>query len=398
MKKVLVVLIAAFAVFIITVQAASYEEVLPLQGRVVILDAGHGLGADNIFSGYSEQRRMLFLAREIQAELEARGATVLFTRENEADVLLPVRAALTNKWALQALRDVRVAEMTYSLHPPHLQDEIREIDRLLELIDRIIYDAETYAPIYTNTPFCAYHTVIHPDWQRVLEFQNDPLIRYNFLKISLHSNATPGPVINTNIHGADVFMSTNNNPRVANYFTNYSHVDITYLFSDMLLSGINSAGIQRREIIPHHWFVIRETNVPAVLVENGFHTNSRDRANLMNDAFMTRLAAVYVQTIEEYFSIINESATINIMPINTHMHENAEPINGNGTKKEPTPDPAIAAYISRIINLTSETLMYTNIDDATPVASIAPQPVRVLGIHGEWALINTWLGPKWIMF
>jgi len=384
-KKVLIVLIAVFTVFIFTVQAAYYEEVLPLQGRVIILDAGHGAGADNIFAGYSEQRRMLFLARRIQAELEARGATVLLTREGDANVSLPVRAALTNKWSLQALREARVTELSYSPYSEHLRDEIHEIDRLLEMIGRIIYDAETYAPIYTNTPFCAYYATIHPEWRRVLELQNDPLIRYNFLKISLHSNATAGPVIDTSVHGADVFMSTNNNPRNRNYFANYSHTDVVHLFSDMLLDGINSVGIQRREIIPHHWFVIRETNVPAVLVENGFHTNARDRTNLMNDAFMARLALVYAQTIEDYFKAINAGANAYV---NTDI---------NGTKKLPQLDPYIAAYISRIINLTSETSLYTNIGDATPVSSIAPQPVRVLEIYGDWALIKTWLGPKWIM-
>jgi len=300
MKKLFCILaIMVIAVFFHT----QAETNLSLDGRVIILDAGHGLGASNRFAGYDEQVRMLLLAQKIQRELEARGATVYMTRPAQADVLLPVRVALMNKWSLEAIRAERLQALNSA--PPSqrttLQNEIAEINRLIDITERIIRNPGVYAPIYINTPFDMTLTRrIHPDWRRIFELQSTPLIRNNFLVISLHSNASPSLSVN----GADVFFSTNCNPRNINYFANYSHEDNMRIFGDILLDNIHNIGINRRSVIPHHWLIIRENNLPSVLVENGFHTNARDRSLLMDDNFMARLAMVYVNSIEKYFAVI----------------------------------------------------------------------------------------------
>ena len=292
------------AILIIAVAAqVKAESYLPLQGRVIILDPGHGIGADNVYRGYSEQTQMLILARKIRTELEARGATVHMTRETGANVLLSVRTALMNKWSLEAIREARVAELLEAplMRRQVLQNQINELDRLLSILRKIIRNPEVYAPVYMNTPFDMTLTRrIHPQWRRLFEIQNDPLIRYNFLAISLHSNASSS----SRIHGADVFFSTNCNPRNRNYFANYSHSDNMAFFGDILLDSIQTIGIARRSVTPYHFFMIRENNLPSVLVENGFHTNARDRANLLNRNFLSRLAVVYANTIEQYFEAI----------------------------------------------------------------------------------------------
>jgi len=56
---------------------------------------------------------------------------------------------------------------------------------------------------------------------------------------------------------------------------------------------------------------MREHNVPAVLVENGFHTNAQDRAKLSDDAFLGRLAKAYTDTIVDYFAGIPIDVAIN---------------------------------------------------------------------------------------
>jgi len=390
-KKIFLVLIAICTSFIFAMSVYATDSD-SLQGRVIILDPGHGAGADNVFAGYSEQKRMLFLAHRIQENLEARGATVLLTRPSEANVSLSARAALMNMWSLQMLRDARIAELENSPSYEELRAEINEINRLLGVIERVLYDPETYAAIYTNMPFCPYYVSIHPDWRRIFEFQNDPLIRYNFLMISLHSNATPGPPHNAAVHGADIYRSTNTNPRNVNYFANYSHTDITYIFADMLLDGINAVGIQRRSISPHHWFVIRETNLPAVLVENGFHTNARDRSNLQSDAFMRRLAETYTDVIERYFAEITSEAAPTLHVRDANYDDNAY-INET---------PPIMLYIEALqrqseIILTSDAPLFANIGDEVPVETVEAQAVWILDIQGSWVLIATWLGPMWIM-
>ena len=279
-----------------------------LSGRVIVLDPGHGIGArgGGAYAGYVEHVRMFFLGHLIRAELESRGATVHMTRTTHEDVYITARPAMTNRWSLEALRHERLERLGYE----NLSDterhilyvEIGEIDQLIGIVDRIIAAPEWTAQIYMNYPFDDTHmTAIHPSWRRIFEFQDDPLIRYNWLFISLHSNATSWP-INHAVNGADVFYMPN-----AFYFANYSHQDLERMFGEMLLDNIAPLGIRRNRVRDAHFLVIRETNIPAVLVENGYHTNERDRALLSCDDFMRRLAVVYADTIEAYFAAIGHN-------------------------------------------------------------------------------------------
>ena len=271
------------------------NDALPLMGRVIILDAGHGVGADNVFMGYSEQARMLRLALMIKPMLEDLGATVHLTRSTPANVPLHTRPALINRWTLLALRDASSCEA-----------EIAEIGRLIRIMEKIINNPQHYAPIYMNAPFDRTRTrVIHPDMRQIFYLQNNPIIYRNFLAISLHSNSTPSPV-NTSVHGADVYIISNTTYYNINYFSGYTNFERSWLFADLLLDGISQVGIARRQISHNSAFVmIREHNIPSVLVENGFHTNPGDRARLMCDVFLQNLAAVYVNAIVNYFCISN---------------------------------------------------------------------------------------------
>jgi len=342
----------------------------PLDGRVIILDPGHGQGTSPAFAGYIEHVRMLVLAEKMRDILEARGATVLLTRENHIDIPLYVRPVMINKWALEAIRDQRVAQLNEQDCVAALQADIAQLNRSIAILDKILANPQVYAPVYMNTPFDTTRTrVIHPEWRRIFELQNDPLIRYNFMVVSLHSNATGTPV-DTSVNGADAFFSTNCNVLNTTYFAGYSHADVTYIFADMLLDGIHNIGIRRREITPFHWMIIRETNVPAVLVENGFHTNAADRGRLQDDNFLARLAVVYADTFEQYFATITPS-----------YH------------KEPTPIVTSGQYLY----LEQTMHLFASTDTATRVCAIAPQAVRVVGTHSpNWVQIATWLGYKWI--
>lgn len=296
-----------------------------LQGRVVILDAGHGAGNVNGYAGYEEHSAMLGLALKIKPLLEERGATVLMTRPSATNVTLPVRVGLINKWALEAVREAKERELlqaqgdnadnadsaNYANNADNadnannaaqtLQNELNELDRLIDIMKNVISFPEAYAPTYFNYPFdYSYRRTIHPDLRKVFEYQNDPEIRSRFLMISLHSNATGKP-INTSANGADVFYSTNTNRKNTQYYANYSYVAPCYHFGTILLDKIETIGIRKRSVVEEHWFMIREINIPCVLVENGFHTNAGDRALLSSDVFMNSLAQVYVDSIAEYF-------------------------------------------------------------------------------------------------
>ena len=280
-----------------------------LSGRVIVVDAGHGIGSPGgvlLQYGYFEHQRMFVLANYLREELENRGATVHMTRTCQMNVALPVRPAMMNRWSVEALLFDRLSRLKKGNRPIHervkLAEEINRLEVSLDLLNRVVYDHRLYAPIYLNYPFDhSLQTRIHPSWQQILEFQSDPLIRYNWLAISLHSNGNSNPVAS----GAHVFFSANDNPRNRLYFANYSHQDITELFGKMLLDAIVPLGIRANHARMHHFLVIRETNIPAVLTENGYHTNAFERRLLMDDDFMRRLAITYADTIEAYFSQIN---------------------------------------------------------------------------------------------
>jgi N-acetylmuramoyl-L-alanine amidase len=81
-------------------------------------------------------------------------------------------------------------------------------------------------------------------------------------------------------------------------------VEKTYLFANILLDDIQELGINRRGVRPGNWFVIREHNLPGVLVENGFHTNPYDRALLSSNYFLQSLAVVYRDAVMRYFGYV----------------------------------------------------------------------------------------------
>ena len=270
---------------------------LDLHGRVIVLDAGHGAGTTNVFAGYDEQVAMLKLAQNIRPLLEARGATVVMTRDDHVTVPLPVRAAMINILALEALRDARQRAPAGS---SRAQSEITEINRLLRIMQSIIDDPDENAGRYMNTPFTP-ERKIHPDLARAFQLQNDPEVSNRFLVISLHSNAT-APPINTAVNGANAFHICNTHRNTSNYYTGYSFSEQSRRFGDILLDYIAPVGLRRRSVDKGNYFMIREHNVPGVLVENGFHTNARDRANLSDDGFLERLAVAYRDAIVKYFN------------------------------------------------------------------------------------------------
>lgn len=88
----------------------------PLQGRVILVDAGHGGydgGARAGSSGLWEKEINLQVAGALQAALEDQGATVVMTRTEDRDFASSKRADLDGR--LQMARDNR-ADMLLSIH------------------------------------------------------------------------------------------------------------------------------------------------------------------------------------------------------------------------------------------------------------------------------------------
>ena len=72
-------------------------EKLPLQGKIIVVDAGHGgKDAGAISEKYYEKVSALAISKKLEAELKNQGATVIMTRDDDTFVSLQDRVAISN--------------------------------------------------------------------------------------------------------------------------------------------------------------------------------------------------------------------------------------------------------------------------------------------------------------
>ncbi|MEG1999838.1 MAG: N-acetylmuramoyl-L-alanine amidase [Evtepia sp.] len=311
----------------------SAAQATDLSGRTIILDAGHGVSSTNFYKGYSEEAAMLKLVLKVKPLLEAKGATVVLTRADKSDTSMGKRVAITNDQALRILRTAKQTELnagTSAERTAVLNADIKELDRLIPLMQSAI-TSDKQAAIYFNfSPYSSQRT-IHPDLKKIFNYETDPLIANNVLFISFHTNATGAPIQNS-ANGAEAYYISNSLKDNKKYFSNYTSEARSRDFCNILLGNIAKVGIKKRSSRANNLMVVRETNVPAVLVENGFHTNDSDRAKLLDDASMNRLAQAYSTSISTYFSAI-PLATIPTAPPITPTPDPITP------PEPPAPDP-----------------------------------------------------------
>ena len=122
------------------------------------------------------------------------------------------------------------------------------------------------------------------------------------LFVSLHTDASP----NAKQRGFSAFISGNNqtfetqNQRLASLFLHN-------------LSGVYTTNkdIKKRET---PLYVLDKSNCPAVILQNGFITNSDDKAFITQKSNQEKIAATILQSIEEYFSdavqVVNSSVSM----------------------------------------------------------------------------------------
>lgn len=303
-----------------------------LAGRHIILDPGHGIGM-NMYKGYDEGVQMLYFSEILKPKLEQLGATVYVTRTDENVITLSKRISYANKISLEVLKKAKYNQIN-SLNYEDLNqvlDEIVEINRLIAIMDNLIDDetklelievenedgeiekvtiadanddieylglAYTYYRLpYTNSD----DRQVHEDIEKMFKLQEQDDVGSRMLFISLHTNATPLP-IDESLNGITSYMVINDLSYNINYYNDYHYVDNNTLFSELVIDKVGDLGMQKLPIEINNFFVNRETNMPSVLTENGFHTNDTDRENLLDDDFLNDMADAYCDALLEYFS------------------------------------------------------------------------------------------------
>jgi N-acetylmuramoyl-L-alanine amidase len=116
-----------------------------------------------------------------------------------------------------------------------------------------------------------------------------------------------------NKSGADVFVSLHANAAGTGKSWNSSNGWEIYVYkkgsySEGLAKAIQkysipASGLADRGLKAERFYVIRNVNMPAVLVEHGFYTNKNEVALLKSPEYRERLAIMDAKGILEFFGI-----------------------------------------------------------------------------------------------
>lgn len=98
--------------------------------------------------------------------------------------------------------------------------------------------------------------------------------------------------IHANAHGNGRDFNDANGITVLHYPTSTRSKAIAQVFQDALIgaTGLRDRGIKGRDDLS----ILRKTNMPAVLTENGFYTNEAECYQLLDDDFRERIVQAHV--------------------------------------------------------------------------------------------------------
>lgn len=105
---------------------------------------------------------------------------------------------------------------------------------------------------------------------------------------------------------ADVFISIHGNtfsdPSVSGTETFYYHSNSLRLAEILQKQVVEATGFRDRGKKKGDLFVVKDTKMPAALIEVGYLTNPQDESKMWTDDFQSRVAASIVEGIKEYIS------------------------------------------------------------------------------------------------
>lgn len=110
------------------------------------------------------------------------------------------------------------------------------------------------------------------------------------LFVSIHYNSSP----NSSAHGVEVFFCNNKKGTTRAKASKK-------LAQSLLNNVIKRTKAKSRGIKTANFYVIRETKVPAVLVEGGFISNSQERKKLKQNNYLDRIARGIADGVDNYF-------------------------------------------------------------------------------------------------
>lgn len=305
-----IIIISVFAgCFYSTAPAADKYDGYPvpendsLRGKTVFLDAGHGKGNPNGEEGYFEHEGNLTIALLVKKNLERCGADVIMTRPDENDIDSYARMSIINLNVLQKIQNEYIKKLNVAVDEEEIDELQADIDELQELIAvmQSVIDAPELSPEYYNSPWNI-NKEISSELKRIFEYEACEYVQKNMLFLSIHANAASGSNYQT-ANGTVTYYLHNEFKDNQKYYTDYAFADQSKTFAELIQQEVVSAGGFRScGIAVNNFFMLREQNIPAALLEVAFFTNPSDRAKLQSEAYQKRIASGITFSIQEYFA------------------------------------------------------------------------------------------------
>ncbi|USG67893.1 N-acetylmuramoyl-L-alanine amidase [Brevibacillus ruminantium] len=107
--------------------------------------------------------------------------------------------------------------------------------------------------------------------------------------------------------GADLFISIHGNtyedPSVSGTETYYYHEDSLSLAEIMQKHMVQANGFRDRGVKKEDFFVVKDTNMPAVLIEMGYLTNPQEEKEMLTEEVQYRMANSILDGIKEVLKL-----------------------------------------------------------------------------------------------
>ncbi len=106
---------------------------------------------------------------------------------------------------------------------------------------------------------------------------------------------------------ADLFISIHGNtyedPGVSGTETYYYHKNSLSLADIMQRQVVQASGFRDRGAKKQDYFVLKDTDMPAVLIETGYATNPQEEKAMLTEEVQSRIAASILEGIKEYLKL-----------------------------------------------------------------------------------------------
>jgi N-acetylmuramoyl-L-alanine amidase len=258
--------LASLALFGFSNSVHASEDFSSIKGKKIVLDAGHG-GKDPgaVKNGYYEKNLNIQLTEKLAVRLEKMGAEVIYTRNPSDDIFIEIeeRPEIANQLN---------ADIFISIH--HNSN-----------------DSST--PKGTSTHYSSFRPGVET---------NDVYVEYNKGKYKYLREAEINDVkgFYINYNGKEKFVS--NEYATAFDPTPSDAAQKGKILSEKIVNAMASLGLENDGAKDHNLYVTKATNMPSLLIEAGYMSNSAEINKIANPAFQDSMAEKIASSVLEYFN------------------------------------------------------------------------------------------------